>query len=314
MAATAIAGRLSLNSPHIPYVAQAVPAFIYGTAWKKDATAELVYQALDAGFTGVDTANQPKHYYEQMVGSGIRRALQEGKVKRDNLYLQTKFTSIAGQDPNNMPYDWKDPVPKQVQDSVSSSLRHLRSAGDHFGDVEGSYIDTLVLHSPMSTIDETMEVWETLEAFVPDKIRNLGISNCNLFTLMDIYKRASIKPAVVQNRFYPATKFDIGLRKFCREQSIVYQSFWTLTANPDLVRSVEVGQLANRLNVSPQAALYCLVLGLGNTVVLNGTKQDGRMRADLESVDHVRNLSDKHPEEWKNMLQAFKKLLGDPVT
>lgn len=38
---------------------QATPAFLYGTAWKKDATADLVYQALNVGFTGIDTINQP---------------------------------------------------------------------------------------------------------------------------------------------------------------------------------------------------------------------------------------------------------------
>lgn len=313
MAATAVAGRLSLNCPHIPHIIQAIPALIYGTAWKKDATADLVYQALNAGFTGIDTANQPKHYQEELVGSGVRKALQEGRVKRNHLYLQTKFTSANGQDPDNLPYNPKDPVSKQVQDSVESSLQHLRSSGDHFDDVEGSYIDTLVLHSPMPTMAETMEVWETLEGFVPEKIRNLGVSNCNLFTLMDIYERAAVKPAVVQNRFYPQTKFDIGLRKFCREKSIIYQSFWTLTANPKLVWSAEVGVLANQLGISTQAALYCLVLGLGNTVVLNGTKRDEIMRADLKAVEGVREFSEQHPEIWKRMLQAFKKLVGDPA-
>ena len=314
MAATAIMGKLALNGPHIPHISQAIPAFLYGTAWKKDATADLVYQALDAGFTGVDTANQPKHYQEELVGSGIRKALQLGKVKRTNLYLQTKFTSVAGQDPEKIPYDLNDPVSKQVQKSVNSSLQHLRSAGDDFDDVEGSYIDTLVLHSPMPTIVETMEVWETLEGFVPEKIRNLGISNCNLSTLMHIYERATVKPAIVQNRFYHVTKFDADLRKFCREKSIIYQSFWTLTANPKLVWSAEVGLLANNLGISAQAALYCLVLGLGNTVVLNGTKRDVRMRADLKAIEDVREFSEKHPESWKKQLQAFKSLVGDPTT
>jgi diketogulonate reductase-like aldo/keto reductase len=314
MATTALSGRLSLSAPHIPHIAQAIPAFLYGTAWKKDATADLVYQAIKAGFTGIDTANQPKHYQEDLVGSGIRKALREGKMKRNNLYLQTKFTSTGGQDLNSIPYDPKGPPEKQVQESVKLSLQHLRSAGDNFEDVEGSYIDTLVLHSPMANIVQTMEVWEALEQFVPDKIRNLGISNCNLWTFMDLYERAYVKPCVVQNRFYPETRYDIALRRFCRDNSIVYQSFWTLTANPDLLRSSAVGQLANRLGISPQAALYCLVMGLGNTVVLNGTKQDARMRADLEAVEQVRNFSEQRPDDWKHILEAFKKLIRDSVT
>lgn len=183
MASTAIAGRLPISCPHLPHMAQAIPAFLYGTAWKKDATADLVYQSLNAGFTGIDTANQPRHYQEHLVGSGMRRALQEGKIERSKVYLQTKFSPVAGQDPANIPYNATDPLSKQVQQSVISSLHHLRAAGDRFDDVDGSYIDTLVLHSPMPTMAETMEVWKTLETFVPGKIWNLGISNCDLSVL-----------------------------------------------------------------------------------------------------------------------------------
>jgi diketogulonate reductase-like aldo/keto reductase len=311
---TPFAMTLSLSRPHVPHISQAIPAFIYGTAWKKDATADLVYQALNAGFTAIDTANQPKHYQEELVGSGVRKALQEGKVKRSNLYLQTKFTSFEGQDPENLPYNPKDSLSKQVQDSVNSSLQHLRSAGDLFDDVEGSYVDAVVLHSPLPTIAETMEVWETLEGFVPEKIRYLGVSNCNPSTFVNIYERASVKPAVVQNRFYHTTKFDINLRKFCREKSVIYQSFWTLTANPRLVWSAEVGVLANQLGITAQAALYCLVLGLGNTVVLNGTKREETMKADLKATERVMRFSEEHPEAWENILQRFKKLLEESAT
>ena len=45
-----------------------IPAFMYGTAWKKDATTELVQQAVAAGFTAIDTANQLIHYQEALVG------------------------------------------------------------------------------------------------------------------------------------------------------------------------------------------------------------------------------------------------------
>ena len=39
-----------------------MPRLIYGTAWKKDATTQLVIQAVLNGFRGIDTACQPKHY------------------------------------------------------------------------------------------------------------------------------------------------------------------------------------------------------------------------------------------------------------
>ena len=62
-----------------------VPAFLYGTAWKEDETRRLVRLALEAGFRGIDTANQRKHYHEVAVGQGIagrRRGRRRGAGTR----------------------------------------------------------------------------------------------------------------------------------------------------------------------------------------------------------------------------------------
>ena len=64
-----------------------VPRFVYGTAWKKDRTAGLVFEAIKAGFRGVDTAAQPKHYQEDLVGEGIRQALEAGICTREDLHV-----------------------------------------------------------------------------------------------------------------------------------------------------------------------------------------------------------------------------------
>jgi hypothetical protein len=61
--------------------------FIYGTAWKKDQTKALVKQALSAGFLKIDTAAQPKHYQEELVGEAIRETIKEGIVRREDLYV-----------------------------------------------------------------------------------------------------------------------------------------------------------------------------------------------------------------------------------
>lgn len=69
-----------------------IPKLVYGTAWKKDRTADFVFQALKAGFRGIDTAAQPKHYQENLVGDGIRKAINEGIVTREELYVCVLFT------------------------------------------------------------------------------------------------------------------------------------------------------------------------------------------------------------------------------
>lgn len=95
-----------------------------------------------------------------------------------------------------MPYDPTASILEQVKALVELLLKHLKptDGGSSSAD-DSSYIDTVVLHSPLATIDDTMEAWRALEEYVPERIRNLGVSNCNLFTLMDICEWATIKPA-----------------------------------------------------------------------------------------------------------------------
>lgn len=211
-----------------------------------------------------------------------------------------------------MPYDANASVTEQVHASIKSSLHNLRPSTDP-GSVEDAYIDTLVIHSPLRTLNQTLEAWLALESYVPHRIRNLGISNCPLSVLRELNNspRIKVKPAVVQNRFYGDTLFDVPLRTFCRENQIIYQSFWTLTANPELVRSQPVQRLAVQADISPAAALYTLVMALGDITVLNGTKNEGRMAEDLAAPKKVEGFTQAHAEQWEQLLAGFRQIVGD---
>jgi hypothetical protein len=67
--------------------------FLYGTAWKKTRTTELVTKALAAGFTGVDTACQPKHYQEPLVGDALYNAFKAGEVKREDVRVNRNYVN-----------------------------------------------------------------------------------------------------------------------------------------------------------------------------------------------------------------------------
>lgn len=320
---SALFENILLNATHSALARTKIPAFLYGCAWKKERTADLVYQALSSGFKGIDVAAQPRHYREDLAGDGLRRALSEGKVVREELFvnqstpflritfllivvqIQTKFTSVDGQDPSNLPYDPRLTITEQVKRSIASSLHNLRNSNSY----DDTYIDSLVLHSPLRTIQDTQEAWRACENFVPAKIKNLGISNTSLEILEFVWKSAKIKPSVVQNRFYRDTEYDIPLRRFCREHGIVYQSFWTLSANPRLLRHSSVELLAKATMVEKPVALYCLVLGLDGTVILNGTQN--HMKSDLEGLEKVRHWALENKYDWENTLKHFKDVTGD---
>src|SRR6202035_370897 len=102
------------------------PRIIYGTAWKKSETARLVEKAVRQGFRGIDTACQPKHYDEPGVGAGVAASLNL-RLNRGELYLQTKFTDLSGQDPDRIPYSPSASLPERVAQSFAASLRNLRT-------------------------------------------------------------------------------------------------------------------------------------------------------------------------------------------
>jgi diketogulonate reductase-like aldo/keto reductase len=245
-----------------------VPKILYGTAWKKSATEHLVTTALRHGFRGIDTACQPKHYEESDVGAGIASS----GLARDQLYLQTKFTPPSGQDPRRVPYEPKASIPQQVTQSFEVSLRNLRT----------DRLDCLVLHSPLPGAQQTLEAWRALEALVDSgRVGQLGISNCYLLRQLEsLYAAARIKPAVLQNRFYADTRFDRDLRAYCRRQNILYQSFWTLTANPQALAHPILTGLAAKYERTRAQVLFRYLTQLG-VAPLTGTSSEQHMREDL---------------------------------
>lgn len=254
-----------------------MPPLIYGTAWKKDRTKELVIQAVQAGFKGIDTACQPKHYNEAGVGEALTLLEQEG-FRREELFLQTKFTPLSGQDPLNIPYDKKANLSTQVAQSFEVSKKNLQT----------HYIDSLVLHSPLSSFHDLTTVWEAMEEIVQrGEAKQLGISNIyDLKILKDLYAMSRIKPSVVQNRFYQESGYDKEIRSFCKENNIIYQSFWTLTANPHILQSAELIELSQKYNKNVIQLFFNYLHQIGITP-LTGTTDMEHMRSDLESFDIV---------------------------
>lgn len=170
----------------------------------------------------------------------------------------------------------------------------------------------MLLHSPLQTIEDTITAWKTLETYVPHKIRNLGISNTTLPILKALNDAVSVKPSVVQNRFYPDTKFEVELRAYCRQQEVAFQSFWTLSANPRLAATKPVKTIAEKAGVEKVAAYYALVLGLEGVTVLDGTTTESHMKDDLEGIQKVSSWAESDgATEWHSALKEFKQSIGE---
>ena len=252
-----------------------MPRIIYGTAWKKDRTADLVVKAIQTGFRGIDTACQPKHYNEPQIGTALQR-LKDYGIEREDLFLQTKFTPLSGQDPRQVPYEKNAPVELQIAQSFETSKNNLQT----------EYVDSLALHSPMASHPLLMKAWNAMEKIQKTGgARQLGISNCyDTDVIRSLYADSGVKPAIIQNRFYQETGYDADLRHWCSDHEVIYQSFWTLTANPHILASNIIRTIAWKYKKT-EAQIFFRYLSLSGIVPLTGTTSEQHMREDLGIFD-----------------------------
>jgi diketogulonate reductase-like aldo/keto reductase len=252
-----------------------VPYFLYGTAWKEGRTAALTELALHAGFRGIDTANQRRHYLEAGVGEALAAAYRAGAVTRADLFLQTKFTYRPGQD-HRLPYDPAARLAVQVAQSMASSLEHLGT----------DYVDSYVLHGPASGDGWTAfdaEVWEAMrKERDAGRTRFLGVSNVSLHHLEQMIAAHAEAPAFVQNRCFARLGWDREVRRFCRERKIVYQGFSLLTANVEVLHHPLITGLASKGGVTVAQVIFAFARAV-EMLPLTGTSRAEHMKEDLAS-------------------------------
>jgi diketogulonate reductase-like aldo/keto reductase len=139
-----------------------------------------------------------------------------------------------------MPYLESDEIEVQVEKSFETSKKNLHT----------DFIDSYILHSPVYPGSKLQRVWQKMEEFYDKKeVGALGISNCyDLDVLKYLYKNAKVRPTIVQNRFYSQSGYDKEIRIFCKQNGITYESFWSLTANPNILSSETLQNLAIKYN------------------------------------------------------------------
>jgi diketogulonate reductase-like aldo/keto reductase len=234
----------------------------------------LVFQAVEAGFTAIDTANQPIHYDEVRVGEALQMLARQG-IPREKLFLQTKFTPASSQD-HRAPYDLRADLMTQVRQSFDSSLAHLHT----------DYLDSYVLHGPYSRRGlgpEDWEVWAAIESlYDAGKTKMIGISNVTAEQLTLLCERAMHKPMVVQNRCYAAFGWDKAVRDVCRIHGIIYQGFSLLTANREVFAEPDVRAMAAKYGTGLAQIVFRFAMQIG-MLPLTGTTNPQHMNDDLQA-------------------------------
>ena len=174
MASRLLASFLSMCTAANAYHLSDRPMLKYGTAWKKEATADLVEKAVKAGFRHIDTACQPRHYNEAGVGDGWVAAARSLNLDRRDVWIQSKFSGLNAHDPDKVPYDVDAPLEERVRQSLEKSLENLKT----------DYLDSWIMHGPEDNWDDHWKVriffmcsFDLLELSTVMVMHNINVSS-----------------------------------------------------------------------------------------------------------------------------------------
>ncbi len=158
------------------------------------------YWALKAGFRLIDTARI--YGNEEAVGRGLRRAIDEGIVTREEVFITTKMWTSD--------FDNGDAA-------IDASLDRLGV----------DYIDLMILHHSQPSND--VDAYQAMERAVSDgKLRSIGLSNYYEPDDFDrVVNATTIKPALLQNETHPYHQ-SVEMKEHIARYGTVLESWFPL--------------------------------------------------------------------------------------
>ena len=137
---------------------------------------------------------------EDAVGEGVRQAMTEYGISREEIFVITKI----------YPNQFHDP-----EAAIEMALEKL----------DIGYIDMMLLHHPGT---DDVKAYKAMEKYVEaGKIRSLGLSNWYVKELTSFLPQVTITPALVQNEIHPFYQ-EQDVVPFIQEKGIVVQCWYPL--------------------------------------------------------------------------------------
>ena len=173
--------------------------------WKvnNDTAADQIYNAIKVGYRLFDSAMD--YGNEKEVGQGIRRALDEGLVARDELFITSKLWN-SYHDPKNVPAAIDRVLSDLGLDYIDLFLIHF-PIPFKFVPFEEKYPPNMYCGDGDKIIEEKVplaDTWKAMEKLVKEgKTKSIGISNFSAALIQDLLRSAEIPPAVLQIEHHP---------------------------------------------------------------------------------------------------------------
>lgn len=264
-----------------------MPAFGLGTFLSKpNEVEEAVKHAIDLGYRSIDTA----FFYqnETEVGRAIRAKIQDGTIKREDIFVTTKLWNTFHKE-------------EQVVPACRKSLENLGL----------DYVDLYLIHFPiafeegtelypkdsngklLSTDTDYLETWKGMEECCRQGLaRSIGLSNFNSEQITRLLAAAKIKP--VNNQ----VEMNINLNQkqlteFCKNRGITITAYSPLgrpgaaTSEkqiPNFLENSKVIEIAKKLNKTPAQIALRFLIQLGVAVIPKSVTKS-RIKENFEIFD-----------------------------
>jgi aldehyde reductase len=231
--------------------------------------AQAVKDAIDAGYRHIDCAHVYQNEHE--VGEGITAKINDGTVKREDLFVTSKLWNTMHR-------------PDLVEPAVRTTLKNLGLA----------YIDMYLIHWPMAykedgplfptTADgkvafsdvDYLDTWKAMEALVDAGLaKSIGISNFNAKQVDRVCAAARIQPATNQIECHPYLT-QKRLAKHCADKKIVITAYsplgspdrpWAQAGEPNLMDDPKLKTIADKYKKTAAQILIRYQIENGNVVI-----------------------------------------------
>ena len=283
-----------------------IPLMGLGTS-RIEPTEDIVYYSINDGIRLIDTAF--KYENEKEVGLGIKKAIENGIVKREDLFIIGKIWINQRDDPEK---------------ALQGTLDRLQL----------KYIDMYIDHWPTGKNYEPKEdedffnmvpineFWPKMEKLVDKGLaKSIGVSNYNVQALCNLLSFCKIKPVANEIEFHPYF-CQKKLKEFCDKENIAIISYYPLAhgngakeyirthnGEMDIFKEPLVIELAkkyskiNHMEINEGMIILNWHIQLGN-IPIPGTCNINRMRGNLKALEF------KLEEEDIKKLSSFEKQIS----
>lgn len=214
-----------------------------------------VKSALSSGVRLIDTASA--YGNEEEIGQAIREAIDEGIVKREDIFVITKI--------------YPGDEMAKPEDSIQACLDRLNIG----------YVDMMLLHHP--DIND-VKAYKAMEQFVKDgKIRSIGLSNWYVEELTEFLPQVDTVPALIQNEIHPYYQ-ENDVIPFIQEKGIVVQGWYPLGGRGhtgELLSDPVISEIADAHGVSSAQVILRWNLQKG-VVVIPGSSNPDHIKENTE--------------------------------